>query len=231
MSGNVFVVRSADGGFNGPVDFSEKLLKAARGPLGDFLAAAMDEGFRRIGQVEFGRSGDGFWLRHSEDAGVGGLEIFSDPHDAAVISAFDAGGNFRPLKTAPNLRRGWELNLGGFGELRLALDLFYPAALGNWRALLRGENLSRPLAETLGRQTGMYRITAKLDAPEALGIAKSLCSAGCLRRILWTVDGKPPSSYGACGAGEIPLLCTDACSLFLGGARRTVKSRAVNPAG
>lgn len=191
----------------------------------------MEEGFCKLGQVEFGVSGKKFWVRHVDDAGVDGLEIFSNSHDAIAIAATDAHGNFRPLKTAPNLRRGWELEVGGLGELRLALDFLYPAALGNWRAALRGENLSHPLAETLGRQTGMYRITAKLDSAEALGIAKSLCSAGCLRRILWTVDGTPPRSTGICEAGEIPLLCTDACSLFLGEARRTVKSRAVNPAG
>jgi sirohydrochlorin cobaltochelatase len=213
------------------VYLSEKLLLAARGSLGDFLSAAMEEGFCKLGQVEFGVSGEKFWVRHVDDAGVEGLEIFSNSHDAIAIAATDADGNFRPLKTAPDLRRGWELEVGGLGELRLALDFLYPAALGNWRAALRGENLSFPLSETLGRQTGMYRITAKLDSAEALGIAKSLCSAGCLRRILWTVDGTPPRSTGICEAGEIPLLCTDACSLFLGEARRTVKSRAVNPAG
>jgi len=231
VAGNVFVVRRAAGGLNERVDVPEKLVIAARGLLGDFLSAAMEEGFCKLGQVEFGDRGGKFWVRHVGDAGVEGLEIFSDSHDAMAIAATDADGNFRPLKTAPNLRRGWELAVGGLGELRLALDFLSPAALANWRAALRGENLSLPLAEALGRQTGMYRITAKLDSAEALGIAESLCSPGCLRRILWTVDGKPPQSNGTCGPGEIPLLCTDACSLFLGEARRTVKSRAVNPAG
>lgn len=205
---------------------------AAAGPMEPFLAAAIAAGYRFVGQVLFEPSGNGgFRLCHRDNRGVADLQLFHGADAAVEIAAADAEGNFRPLKTAPDLRRGWELEVGGLGELRLALDFLYPAALGNWRAALRGENLSRPLAETLGRQTGMYRITAKLDSAEALGIAKSLCTAGCMRRILWTVDGTPPRSTGICEAGEIPLLCTDACSLFLGEARRMVKSRAVNPAG
>ena len=44
---------------------------------------------------------------------------------------------YRPLKTAPNLRHGWRLEVANLAELRLALDLFYPgrlAALAAWEA-------------------------------------------------------------------------------------------------
>jgi sirohydrochlorin cobaltochelatase len=203
----------------------EELLAAARGnTMGDFLSAAVEAGFCKVGEIFFAREGEGFRVCHWEERETAGLMVFHDPHEAMGIAAVDGAGNYRPLKTAPNLRRGWELKLATLHELRLALDLLYPAALGNWRALVAGAELSAPLEHTLGRQTGMYRVTAKLDGDGARAIADKLCRAGCLRRILWTVEGKPIPCGREVEGFEIPLLCTDACSLFLGEARRVVKA-------
>ncbi len=38
-----------------------------------------------------------------------GLEIFRNPEDAIEIARYDDDGNYRPLKTAPNLRHGWRM--------------------------------------------------------------------------------------------------------------------------
>jgi hypothetical protein len=57
------------------------------------------------------------------------LEIFTTytmpwPLHATMIMA-----KYWPLKTAPNLRYGWQLQLRSLDETTLAL-IFYPAALG-----------------------------------------------------------------------------------------------------
>jgi sirohydrochlorin cobaltochelatase len=186
---------------------------------------AVAEGYHKIGQAVFQAKGEGFLLCHADDAGRGDLEIFQNPHDAAAIALYDDAGAYRPLKTAPNLKHGWALRIASLAELHLALNLLYPAALANWRSLLRGEKIASPLRQTVNRQTGMYRVTGLITDEEAQGIVDSLCTPGCLRCIQWPipVEGTPP--VVPIKEKEIPLLCIDACSLLIGEARRVVKSR------
>ena len=200
---------------------------AAQGSIAEFLSAAIVSGFFQIGQVVIEKNPPGFSLHHEADTGREDLEIFHSPEDALGIARCDDSGDYRPLKTAPNLRRGWELRLDSLAALRLALDGIYPAALGNWRAVLRGEKIAPPLRETLNRQTGMYRITGLLTRDEAARLITSLCRPGCLRQILWPIESADPGPAPAAPEGRIPLFCTNPCSHFLGKAREAVKSRPV----
>ena len=200
---------------------------AAQGSIAEFLSAAIVSGFFQIGQVVIEKNPPGFSLHHEADTGREDLEIFHSPEDALGIARCDDSGDYRPLKTAPNLRRGWELRLDSLAALRLALDGIYPAALGNWRAVLRGEKIAHPLRETLNRQTGMYRITGLLTRDEAARLITSLCRPGCLRQILWPIESADPAPAPAAPECRIPLFCTNPCSHFLGKAREAVKSRPV----
>ena len=203
------------------------LLAAAQGSIAEFLSAAIVSGFSQIGQVVIEKNPPGFSLHHEADTGREDLEIFHSPEDALGIARCDDSGDYRPLKTAPNLRRGWELRLDSLAALRLALDGIYPAALGNWRAVLLGEKIAPPLRETLNRQTGMYRITGLLTRDEAARLITSLCQPGCLRQILWPIESADPAPAPAAPECRIPLFCTNPCSHFLGKAREAVKSRPV----
>jgi len=200
---------------------------ASQGSIAEFLSAAIVSGFSQIGQVVIEKNPLGFSLRNKADMGREDLEIFHSPEDALTIARCDDSGDYRPLKTAPNLRRGWELRLDSLAALRLALDGIYPAALGNWRAVLRGEKIAPPLRETLNRQTGMYRITGLLTHHEASRIITSLCRPGCLRQILWPIESADPAPAAAASEARIPLFCTNPCSHFLGKAREAVKARPI----
>jgi sirohydrochlorin cobaltochelatase len=205
----------------------DSLHAAAHESLTDFLFGVVELGVFQIGQVVIEKNPPGFSLRHEADTGREDLEISHSPEDALGIARRDDSGDYRPLKTAPNLRCGWELRLDSLAALRLALDGIYPAALGNWRAVLRGEMIAPPLRETLNRQTGMYRITGLLTHNEAARIIDSLCRPGCLRQILWPIESADPVPAPAAPEGRIPLFCTNPCSHFLGKAREAVKSRPV----
>lgn len=207
------------------MNHSTPLKAAAFSTLRALLTAAVTEGYHRVGQVAFEPDGSGFIVRHAEDANRSDLKMFNNPHDAASIALHDDTGNYRPLKTAPNLKRGWVLRLESLEDLHLALDLLYPAALANWRAFLRGERIATPLRDTVNRQTGMYRVTGLITDEEAQGIVGSLCSPGCLRRIQWPIPSTGEPSIIPTKDKEIPLLCIDACSLLIGEARRVVKAR------
>ena len=182
------------------------------------LAGWLSAGGARIGQIALRRVPEGIELRHIEDAERGDLPTHSRPEEARALANLDAAGAFRPLKTAPNLVRGWRLVLADAAALRLALDYFYPAMLGVWLSRERGELVPVPLRETLGRQTGMYRVTQKITDTQVRILIDGFCS-GCLKCRLW--DGQTPQAP----KGEMPMLCQEACNLLVAKAREVVKGK------
>jgi sirohydrochlorin cobaltochelatase len=210
---------------------------AQEGALGDWLAA----GLRCIGQIAIECRDDGsFMLRHRDDAARSDLADHGHAEDAAELARFDDAGNYRPLKTAPNLRHGWRLRLQSLGDLRTAVDLFYPGRLAAFFAFEKQELVATPLRATLGRQSGMYRIAAQIDDPAADELVGNFCRSdgGCLRTILWRRDteGTVASTrlpvekfdpiFDQTGGGRpvVPLLCQEACNLLVAEARKVVQA-------
>jgi sirohydrochlorin cobaltochelatase len=203
------------------------------------LAAALEGGSCCIGQIAIGkRTGGGFVIAHRDDVDRVNLAT-GDPIE---LAKFDDAGNYRSLKTAPNLRHGWCVEVGDLSELAQALDYFYPARLAMLAAWKRNWLATTPLRETLNRQSGMYRIAAKVSDEQIDDIVGSFCRSdgGCLRTILWKRDAArtthsaklPPEKYAAThdqtGRGErvIPLLCQEACNLLVSETRKVVKAEA-----
>ncbi len=191
--------------------------------LDALLRSAVDAGFLRIGQIQIRPVGEGFHLCHIEDVHCEDLERFRDPDAAPSLALTDDAGAYRPLKTAPNLRHGWRLEVASLRDLRLALDFFYPAALGNWRARLVQKLQPVPFRATVNRQTGMYRITGKITDEQAEELVGLVCRKGCLRNILWSVSPETPSPSPTLPDKEIPLLCGEGCNLLVAAARKIVK--------
>src|SRR5947209_5120865 len=203
------------------------------------LAAAVNGG-EAIGQILIRKSDNAHYiLLHRDDESTHGLRQFARPEDAIEIAKYDDAGNYRPLKTAPNLRHGWKLNAAGVGDLRRALDYFYPgrvAALDSWQ---RNRLVTTPLRETLNRQSGMYRVTAKISDAQIDDLVGTVCKSGggCLRTILWKRDSTgaapstklPPDKYDPSfdqtggNRSAIPLLCPEACAVLLNECRKVVK--------
>jgi sirohydrochlorin cobaltochelatase len=186
--------------------------------LADWLAC----GGEKIGQVQIRRAGTAWELRHVEDVARDGLTEHTHAEAARHLANRDAAGAFRPLRTAPNLARGWRLLLGNLRDVRRALDYFYPAMLGVAESHRRGELPPVPLRATLARQTGMYRITQKITDAQARVMIDRFC-AGCLKQRLWeiaTANPQPP----AFPPHEHPLLCHEACNLLVAEARKVVKA-------
>jgi sirohydrochlorin cobaltochelatase len=187
--------------------------------LNDWLSA----GAGQIGEVLIRSDSSGWELRHVSDADCTDLEVHRSPEDARYISNLDASGTFRPLKTAPTLVRGWSLVLSDAAAVRRALDYLYPAMLGVWASFREGNLEVVSLRETLGRQTGMYRVTQRIADQQARETVDRFC-AGCLKQRLWEIDGSNPNPPDL-SPDQIPLLCHDACNLLVAEIRKVVKTQ------
>ena len=190
-----------------------------------------------------------FMLSHRDDKSVDQLKIFRSAEDASKIAKYDDRGNYRPLKTAPNLRHGWRLELDTPADLRRALDYFYPGRLAIFAAWKGGRLQTTPLRETLDRQSGMYRVGAKISDSQLDDLVADFCrsNGGCLRTILWKRDAdgtvastKLPNEKfdpgfdqasaqpGSTIPATVPLLCQEACNLLITECRKVVKGESAS---
>ncbi|PWT86944.1 MAG: hypothetical protein C5B58_00585 [Acidobacteria bacterium] len=202
-----------------------------------------------FGQILVRKIGDNFVLCHCDDELPSDLETSRNAEHAIEIAKYDNAGNYRSLKTAPNLRRGWRLELQTLEELRRALDYFYPGRLAVFDAWKRGRLGTTSLRETLNRQSGMYRVAAKISDAQIDDLVANFCrsNGGCLRTILWSRDpegaiasaklprekfdpawdqvqapGSPTRATAAIPA-TVPLLCQEPCNLLVAECRKIVK--------
>jgi sirohydrochlorin cobaltochelatase len=227
-------------------DSIDKLLKSVLAPF-------------YFGQIVIQKIPTGrFVLFHRDDETPDHLQVFRSAEDAIEIAKCDDAGNYRPLKTAPNLRHGWRLELDTSVELRRVLDYFYPGRLAVFAAWKKGKLQTTPLRETLDRQSGMYRAAAKISDSQIDDLVADFCrsNGGCLRTILWKRDARgtvastklPNQKFdptcdqtSVCSrrsvgdarashsqAATVPLLCQEACNLLIAECRKVVKAESAS---
>jgi sirohydrochlorin cobaltochelatase len=203
------------------------------------------------GQILINSISGGFVLTHRDDELLDQLQTFRDEEDAIEIAKYDDAGHYRPLKTAPNMRHGWRLDLATMEELRRALDYFYPGRLAVFAAWKSGNLQTTSLRDTLERQSGMYRVAAKISDAQINDVVADFCrsNGGCLRTILWKRDRSgaiastklpkdkfhPASDQvsglnppGSTPPATVPLLCQEACNLLVAECRKIVKGESAS---
>jgi len=185
------------------------------------FAAWVDEApeGRRFGQVLVRRSPEGGYdLRHVDDADDTALRSYDDPRAAREISKLTGAGEYRPLKSSPNLRRGWALHVADERELVVAMNYLYPAAVVHWHLHREGRLEVTNYRENAARQSGIYKRVQRLTDAGVQDAARACCEdAVCLKKALWDVDENTPLEMER-GRGEIP--CPEPCSIFVSFARR-----------
>jgi hypothetical protein len=160
----------------------------------------------------------GYSLRHKDDVDAANLEMHEDPRSAREIAKLTEAGEYRPLKSSPNLRRGWEIRISDPRELAVAMSYLYPAGIVHWY-LHRERRLEiTNYRETAARQSGIYKRVQRLSERGVQDAARACCGdAVCLKKNLWDVGEKSPLAMDR-GKGEIP--CPEPCSVFISFARR-----------
>jgi sirohydrochlorin cobaltochelatase len=202
--------------------------------LTDWLLQQLQSGSCTVGQVLVKSKNAGYELRHHADIEVdpASLTMHHGSSAARQLSWLDDAGQFRGLKSAPSLKRGWLLEVTGIAELRLALDYFHPAAVGLAYQEAMGTLKPTPLRDCLGKQTGRYRFAGKVTDDEAMEAVATICDSAtrCTRRIAWGLTAERPL-YGPAEAeartvnSQIPLLCKEACPLLIDQSRKVARER------
>lgn len=162
--------------------------------------------------------GGGFRLRHADDADAEGLPLHDDPRAAREVAKLTEAGEYRPLKSSPNLRRGWEIRAKDAKDLVVAMNYLYPAGVVHWHLRREGKLEITSYRENAARQSGIYKRVQRLSDEGVQDAARACCEdAVCLKRTLWDVDEDTPLEMDR-GGGEIP--CPEPCSIFVSFARR-----------
>jgi hypothetical protein len=163
-------------------------------------------------------SPSGYALRHKNDAEADDLEMSEDPRAAREIAKLTESGEYRPLKSSPNLRHGWELRVADARGLATAMGYLYPAGVVHWYLHREGRIQLTSFTENAARQSGIYKRVQRLSDEGVLNAARACCEdAVCLKKTLWDVDERTPLAIER-GEGDIP--CPEPCSIFVSFARR-----------
>jgi hypothetical protein len=175
-----------------------------------------------VAQVLVRRKNGGFELRHVADREVSSDKLTVQPHEGAHgIAQVTEDGSFRPLKSSPNLQRGWLILAKSDLELETTLDRIYPGLIPDLFAVRTSMPHITHYREFTNRQTGMYRITTFLTDAEAFAMAGKCCSATyCLKQRLWTVEGLPLDQL----EGKSLIPCLEPCAILLEYARKVVRT-------
>jgi hypothetical protein len=160
----------------------------------------------------------GYELRHVADRDAEALEAHNDPRAARELARLTESGEHRPLKSSPNLRRGWVLRVDDALGLWVAMNYLYPAGVVHWYLYREGKLEITNYRENAARQSGIYKRVQHLSDEGVQNAARACCEdAVCLKKTLWDVDAKTPLAMDR-GEGEIP--CPEPCSIFVSFARR-----------
>jgi hypothetical protein len=162
---------------------------------------------------------EGFELRHAADRSAPELRLVPIT-ELRALADFTEACQFRPLKSAPTLRRGWRCVAHTPAELEDALQRLYPGGVADWFAALQPNPPAVDYREFTGRQTGMYRVTTLLTDEQVAQVARAGCHPRfCLKRRLWQVPGLPSEAV----AEKSVLACLEPCSVLLEFARTAAR--------
>lgn len=179
-----------------------------------------------IAQVWVARQETGFELRHADDRRKGAADLSEVAvADLRRFARETEKGAFRPLKSAPDLRTGWRCVVAGQRELEEALSVLYPGAIADWFTEGREGRSATDYRAFTGRQTGMYRLTQKLDDALVGEVVRSVCDKRfCLKRRLWDAPGLEVDSE----ANKSMIPCLEPCALLLEFSRTTMRMEQID---
>jgi sirohydrochlorin cobaltochelatase len=196
------------------------------------LSSALALEVRREGELSLGEllikaQGSTFSVRHGSDRQLieDHLRELKENEEIYSMTETTARGDYRPLRSAVNLQRGWIIK--GLKEegLYRTVDLILPGALAARRLFQEGKLQVKSFQEVAARQSGIYSIVRELTDEQIREVATECCSEGCCSRTpLWSsnLETSDPIIFKKLTSSSIP--CPEACSFVIAQAQRHAKS-------
>lgn len=149
-------------------------------------------------------------LRHESDAERAADELRPiDPVELTEIARSDANGEYRPLRGAPTLQRGWRLAADADAIVR-AIDDVYPASVANWDRARTDELEPIHFSEMAKRQTGHLEALTEATPDSVSEAVREHCQ-DCLKRRCWGFEEAGDLDPGP--TGDDRLVCPEACAV------------------
>ena len=172
-------------------------------------------------QVVLRKTPSGYSLRHIHDSSLDPSTLRKlGLSDLRLVSQWTSEREFRPLKCAPNLGKGWLCSVDDIEAAARALDILYPGCVADcfrWETSSATPSSFESYAQ---RQTGMYQNVKRLDAESVAELTSNLCIPDrCLKIRLWTIKGK--TSSHPINQRFVP--CLEPCAIILEKARKVQK--------
>lgn len=174
-----------------------------------------------FGQVWIESADKGFRIRHECDRRRDDSELREITlGDLRSLAQTNALGQFRPLRSSPDLQSGWKHQALNRDALYEAIQRIYPGALADWYAAASASPPVTSFADFASRQTGIYKAIATLSPRWIAEITLAGChSSVCIKRRLWPAADLPCDT--ASQKSLIP--CLEPCALLLEMSRRSLK--------
>ncbi len=197
-----------------------------------YLSTAIENGTATIGQISIKTVGKRFELRHidDEEKSVDQLTTYSKASDAREIAFYNDTGDYRPLRTSPDLKTSWLLVVKDQDDLLQALDYFYPATAGLSRLYFTDSLDVCHFRDKLGRQTGMYRSARTISDSAANQLINRCCDPrnSCLKKRLWGLTAEKRTDLKLTAPeGAVDLICQEPCNILVAEARKAAKSEVI----
>lgn len=216
-----------------PPGFRAPVAARARAAMLRWVDEAGEAG-REFLQVWIRRtSRGGYDIRHRADRGCSAdhLTLRGSTAEMHELARTTEAGRHRPMRSTPDLRRGWLARELDGPQLWTVLNALYPAAPIHWFRGVSGGTDACSFAESARRQTGIYTAVRELKGEQLSAAVRASCSRSmCLRHPVWdpaTSALEPTGRLEAepsVGPERAVVPCTRPCSLLIAFAREVVRA-------
>lgn len=187
------------------------------------------ESERLWGEVIIDRMGDSeenpsYRLYHREDKqDPEGCQTIERVEELQEMARYTATGDYRPLKSTPDLPGGWIFRTTSLSTLLTAIDHLYPAGVQRWFQATRGQLPVIHFRENAERQSGFYGVVSQLTTEDVEDLIRNHCTEDhCLRKRTWNMSEEASIETES---GEGPLICRKPCSIIVSSGRKKVISK------
>lgn len=173
-----------------------------------------------IGNVAIKKNEKGYRLFNKADSASSGLkEVAFDEIAIDLLARTNDAGKYRPLRSAPDLVRGWMISNISEDQLWIALEILQPGAIEQHFLALDEKLETCHFIELASRQSGIYKKIENLTEEQVKSLSQKICGMGCVQNPVWkfaknsdAILEKPNPDF------NIP--CPEPCNWFLENARR-----------